>query len=284
MMDQQSSRSTSSEAMDTQPPGQRDERNQQDAGGRHEEEHLQESQYAYPYHYIPEYGDKSFSQTQHWEWGFRYLGGMKVVMDQLASLSFESLVDIGCGDGRFLREFCRQYSDKETLGIDYSAQAIRLANAMNPEISYECRDIRSDALERSFEVATLIEVLEHIPPSDVHGFLKAVSEMLHPGGYLILTVPHTNKPVQPKHFRHYDESLLRECLSPHFEDLSFIPFDSHNRLLGLLQRLMGGAGNHFVITNPYVNHLFFETYCRYFLYNVDESTCGRIAVTACVPG
>ena len=251
---------------------------------RSEEERRQESQYAYPYHYIPEHGGKSFSQTQHWEWGFRYLGGMKVVMDELSSLSFESLVDIGCGDGRFLREFCRQHPGKETLGVDYSDRAIRLASAMNPKIPYECRDIRSDPMDRSFDVATLIEVLEHIPPSDVSEFLESVSEMLCPGGHLVLTVPHTNKPVQPKHFRHYDKSLLQKCLAPHFEDLSFILFDSHSRLLGLLKRLIGGSGDHFVITNPYINHFFFQMYCRYFLYRVDESTCGRIAVTARVPG
>jgi len=266
--------------MKTQPFHQRDKENQQDHEGQHEEEHRQESQYAYPYHYIPEYGDKSFTQTQHWKWGFRYLGGIKVVMDELNTLSFNSLVDVGCGDGRFLREFCRQHPGKETLGIDYSARAIRLAEAMNPDISYECRDIRNDPQDQFFEVATLIEVLEHIPPSDVPEFLEAVSEMLCPGGYLILTVPHTNKSVQPKHFRHYDEALLREVLSPHFKDLSFIPFDNHSRLLGFLQRLMGGSGEHFIITNRYANHLFFQAYCNYFLYNVGKSNCGRIAATA----
>lgn len=247
------------------------------------EDRLQENQYAFPYHYIPELGECHFSQTQHWAWGYRYMGGVKVVMDTLSSVSFESLVDVGCGDGRFLRELHRQDPDKDVLGIDYSARAIRMANAMNPEIPYECCEISNNPPDRRFDVATLIEVLEHIPPDKVPEFLYSVSGMLYPGGYLILTVPHTNSSLQPKHFQHFDEALLRKYLSPHFEDLSFLHFDERSRILGLLQRLLGGAGKHFVVTNSVVNHLFFKVYRRYFLYSADESTCGRIAAVARVP-
>ncbi len=45
-----------------------------------------------------------FSQLRHWSWGYRYLGRLQVVFDLLDGLEFDSLLDVGCGDGRFLRE------------------------------------------------------------------------------------------------------------------------------------------------------------------------------------
>ncbi len=60
----------------------------------------QEEQYTYPYHHIPSWEANSFAQNQYWSWGFRYLGGLKVVMDALEGIDFKSIIDIGCGDGR----------------------------------------------------------------------------------------------------------------------------------------------------------------------------------------
>ncbi|MBC8252913.1 MAG: anion permease, partial [Ardenticatenia bacterium] len=81
---------------------------------------LQDREYAYPYHYIPTWENGQFSQVQYWSWGYRYLGGIQVVLDQLRKLSFETLVDIGCGDGRFLREAKARFPEARMLGVDYS--------------------------------------------------------------------------------------------------------------------------------------------------------------------
>ena len=91
------------------------------------QQEIQEAEYGYPYHHIPQWTNGFFSQTHHWSWGFRYLGGMQVVMDLLEQEEFGSLVDIGCGDGRFLCEIARQYPNKHIAGVDYSERAIRLA-------------------------------------------------------------------------------------------------------------------------------------------------------------
>jgi 2-polyprenyl-3-methyl-5-hydroxy-6-metoxy-1,4-benzoquinol methylase len=244
-----------------------------------EEQNIQEAQYSYPYHYIPNWGDNAFSQTQHWSWGFRYLGGMKVVLDQLSEISFDSLVDVGCGDGRFLREVKKRHPAKEVLGIDYSERAINLAQAMNPNLRYERRDIITKPLNRTFDVATLIEVVEHIRPDQVQQFIRQVHAALRPGGRLVLTVPHVNMPVQDKHFQHFDSEALRNLLTPLFEELKFIPFDSRSKLLKVAQLFMGGQGNHFVLTNTMLSRAFLRMYFDKFLYEVTESDCGRIAVT-----
>ena len=241
-----------------------------------EEQTIQEAQYSYPYHYIPEWQNGNFSQTQHWSWGFRYLGGMKVVLDKLEDLSFNSLVDIGCGDGRFLREIGERYPKKEVLGIDYSERAINLAQAMNPDLVFEKQNIIQEPLSQSFDVATLIEVIEHIPPEQLNEFVLSVKSVVSPGGYLIVTVPHKNKSVKEKHYQHFGVDSLKKVLYPHFDKVKVEPFDSLSRFLRIMSLFMGGRGDNFVITNSAINKKFFDLYLKNFLYGVKEKNCGRL--------
>ncbi|WP_263834159.1 class I SAM-dependent methyltransferase [Salinibacter sp.] len=203
---------------------------------------------------------------------------MKVVFDELSDFSFESLIDIGCGDGRFLREMRKQYPNKEILGVDYSQRAIELARAMNPTLAFETRNIIEEPVDRTFDIATLIEVLEHIPPAQMKQFIEQVYAVLQPQGHIILTVPHVNKSVSDKHYQHFDTEKLRRVLDPYFQNLKFVPFDSHSKALSLMQIFLGGKGNHFVVTNSFLNKKFIDIYFSNFLYGVNEDKCGRIAV------
>jgi len=242
-----------------------------------EEQRKQEVQYEFPYHYIPTLKDGQFSQTRHWSWGYRYLGGFRVVLDRLTDLEFDSLVDIGCGDGRFLRELDSEYPDVETFGVDYSERAIDFARAMNPELTYECRDIVEDGLERTYDVATLIEVLEHIPPQELPEFVEATVDVVADDGTVVLTVPHENKVPRDKHYQHFDREQLTDILSDHFERLEFVHFDNvRSKPLTALQRLLGGRGAHYLITNSTIQSLFWRLYTTRYLYTSEER-CGRIA-------
>jgi len=121
---------------------------------------IQDSQYSYPYHYIPTLGDNVFSQVQYWSWGFRYMGGLQIVIDQLKDRQFESLVDVGCGDGRLLKELTLLYPEKRLLGVDYSQRAILLAQALNPSLDYDVVDIIENPLLERFDVVTLVTLLQ----------------------------------------------------------------------------------------------------------------------------
>ncbi len=92
-----------------------------------DEQQIQEAQYDYTYHYIPHVKNGQFSQSQYWSWGMHYLGGIQLVLEQINSYSFDSLIDVGCGDGRFLRELATEYPSVDTLGIDYSERSIAMA-------------------------------------------------------------------------------------------------------------------------------------------------------------
>lgn len=243
----------------------------------------QEAEYAFPYHYIPGVKGAKFSSIRQWRWGFRYLGGMQLVLDQLEKISFSSIVDIGCGDGRFLREIAQTYPGKQLLGVDASERAIRLAQALNPELDYRASDIVQNPLAATFDVATLIEVIEHIPPAALPDFLGAVAKAIQPGGHLVLTVPHRNKPLIPKHYQHFTGAQLRALLAPHFEVIHVFPFDVRVRwrpLLWFIEKLLGGKGRWFLFTNARIQYQFYRLYLRRYLYAGSENDCARIAVVA----
>jgi len=238
----------------------------------------QEEQYEYPYHYVPTV-DEGFSQTQHWSWGYRYLGGIQVVLNELDDLAFDSLIDIGCGDGRFLREVNRmpKYADKRLLGIDYSSNAVDIANAMNPDIEYRALNILEDDIGETFDVATLIEVLEHIDPAELPKFVDEVTRLITGGGTMVLTVPHENKSLNEKHYQHFSRDDLAELLEERFQSVQYIPFDEDSKLLTVVHLLLGGSGKNVVVTNERLNEWFFRIYLRRYLYAPDESYCNRIA-------
>lgn len=240
----------------------------------------QEDEYAFPYHYLPAIKGHKFSTTRHWDWGFRYLGGMQLALDQLADACFDSLIDIGCGDGRFLREVANRYPDRRLLGVDASAHAVRLAQAFNPDLEYRAADIVTDSVPGIFEAATLIEVIEHLQPAALPAFIGAVASTLTVGGRLVLTVPHRNKPLIEKHYQHFTGEQLRRLLEPYFSDIRLIPFDVPARrspLMWLIERVLGAKGRWFLFTHPRGLFLFYRLYLKHGLYAKSESRCERIA-------
>lgn len=247
---------------------------------------IQEEQYALPYHYLPQINDGDFRQHDYWSWGFRYLGGLHVARTLCDEEDYASLLDLGCGDGRFLSELAKQ-PDKELrlMGVDYSERAISIAKALNPTIDYRHANIISDDVDtEAFDVLTLVEVIEHIPPDELEIFVERAIEKLKPGGRLVLTVPHRNSPTNPKHFQHFDSGMLRELLEGRLEDLKLVPFDFFSRFLDIWFRLLGRTGKYFLVTWQPLLNAFYRYYINNCLLGGDESRCRRIACVGRKPG
>jgi SAM-dependent methyltransferase len=241
---------------------------------------LQEEQYRIPYHYLPVEGPEGFSQVHYWSWGYRYLGRLRIVMEWLEHLEFESLVDIGCGDGRFLQELSLRFPGKSLLGVDCSVTAIEWAKRMNPGLTFEIRDILAEPLPAVYGAVTLLEVIEHVPPGQLEDFLKAALAAVRPGGYLILTVPHTNMPLDPKHYQHFNPQKLDRLLEGAVDSRQYLLFDGRRWPIKLLLTLMGGSGRHFIITSRWITNLLYNSYQTWCLHDSHPRRCQRMACLA----
>ncbi len=170
---------------------------------------LQDKHYEFPYHYIPYFDQHGVGvKTRVLGWGLEYLCYIKHIQELAYSLQPQSVLDVGCGDGRFLGMLGSRVPRR--AGVDLSEQAIRFAKAFNPDVVFHVIDVAD--LEETFDLVVAIEVLEHIPDEQITNFLNALVNRTREGGHIIISVPTIVKPVLGKHYRHYDLDLLRNQL------------------------------------------------------------------------
>jgi SAM-dependent methyltransferase len=105
----------------------------------------------------------------------------------LQSRHVESILEFGCGDGKFLDYGSR--IAKESVGFDFNSEAV--AQARNRGLNvYE----QWDGLPfRQYQAVVTFQTLEHLPdPGDV---IRQLVERVKPGGYLIVAVPNEDGPL-----------------------------------------------------------------------------------------
>jgi SAM-dependent methyltransferase len=240
------------------------------------EQAIQEEEYSFPYHYIPTFEHGNFSQVRKLSWGYEYLSYLRFILSQLERFEFDSLLDVGCGEGRFLCEAAKRFKDKNLTGVDFSARAVEYARLLNPHVKFTRGDITDETLfAERFDVITLIETLEHVPPVQLPGFVKGLRALLKSDGRLILSVPSRNLNLVRKHYQHFSRDSLRASLAPRFE------ISEHyflNRISGwdrLLRALL--VNRYFILNEPRLLNAIYRRYEKRLL-PASESDCKRICV------
>jgi 2-polyprenyl-3-methyl-5-hydroxy-6-metoxy-1,4-benzoquinol methylase len=234
---------------------------------------VQEEEYAFPYHYLPRAERGEFRWWPYWSWGFRYLAGIELVLEEISARGVGSLVDVGCGDGRFLREAASRFPSLHLLGIDYSERAIRLAQALNPGLEYRTIDVTGGSAIGTFDVVTLIEVLEHIPPARVAFFVDGLRRLMHAQSTLIVTVPHRNQAPIAKHYQHFDATSLKLAFGERFRLERLFFFDRRSAAVTLCERLL--FNRYFIIRHQRLLNYLYRRYRAKYL-RCAEKDCDRM--------
>lgn len=242
----------------------------------------QEDEYAFPYHYLTQFPPDSFRQHVVDAWGINYASTIEFLLSRILVREPTSVIDIGCGDGRLTRELSCRTDAVRICGVDYSSRAISLAKAMNqdiPRIDFRQMDICGETDLGSFDTAVLMEVFEHVPPVEADAFVRGVRRLLRPQGRLYLTVPHTNKPVEYKHFRHFTVDSLIASFRSEFDIIQVMPFERRG---GIRRRLLNMLlYNRYVILNDHrMLDLAYRWYMKNLFFCVSESECQRIYLEA----
>jgi 2-polyprenyl-3-methyl-5-hydroxy-6-metoxy-1,4-benzoquinol methylase len=240
---------------------------------------IQEGQYYLPYHYIPRRLDGQIVYAARVDWAAEYLKSIELVAAVIARTRAGRILDIGCGDGRLINELAGRFRDRSFTGVDYSQRAIALAELYREydNVRFISGNLSNSGLLRtdSYDLVTLIEVLEHIPMQEAEDFVRRVFSMVRCGGMLLVTVPHANKPLQRKHFQHFTGESLRRTLIGATSaldsalDMQFL--DRRERGLSWLRAKL--AKNRFFTLEPLFQA---ELRRRSALEFVDETQCGRI--------
>jgi ubiquinone/menaquinone biosynthesis C-methylase UbiE len=133
-----------------------------------------------------------------------------LVLGFLRGIEFDSLLDVGSGRGAFLWPFLDEFPDKETHVVDLLPQRVALHRAVAAGGTFNLHvhegDVRSLTLpDKSVDVVTLLEVLEHIP--DVAGAVRNAVRMAR--RHVVVTVP-SQKDDNPEHIHLLSKERLRE--------------------------------------------------------------------------
>jgi malonyl-CoA O-methyltransferase len=133
----------------------------------------------------------------------------------LPELNDKSVLDLGCGTGKFCR--LAEHQGAHTIhGIDLSPEMIAKCKELPGRSTFECDDVSSVKLTATFDVVICSLVLGHI--EHLRPTLIKITNAVKPGGMLILTDFHpfltlsnsrrtfvdlsTGKQFEVKHYLH----------------------------------------------------------------------------------
>ncbi len=140
-----------------------------------------------------------------------------------------SLLDVGCGEGVLVHEWATQLGDKRVVGIDLEEPSIQAGWAERQAPNLEYRIMKAEDLpfaDAEFDMATAIEVLEHVPdPAHTVAEMARVAK-----SHLLVSVP--REPLwrglnlargaylkelgnTPGHVNHWSKRSFVELLSRH---------------------------------------------------------------------
>lgn len=245
------------------------------------EQTRQEEEYSFPYHYIAQFEGDRFKPFFFDSWAINYASTIEFLLQRISLTEKNRIVDVGCGDGRFSRELSLAFKGSTVVGMDYSSRAIDLATAINSHnhnLFFQSIDITQKHNICSFDAAVLMEVLEHIPITECEVFIKSAHQLLKKGGVLFLTVPHENKPLEYKHFQHFNVESLSSYLLPYFHIVDVVPFEKISWLRGMVLSVL--CNRFFILNNPHLLFLVYRFYKKYLFFCKSEKECQRIFVKA----
>ncbi|MGO9198157.1 MAG: class I SAM-dependent methyltransferase [Acidimicrobiales bacterium] len=131
------------------------------------------------------------------------------------------VLDLGCWTGGFLRQLDRQVGCGEIWGVDLDGPWLDVARQAVPSGTFApitgLLELRK-AVEGDFDFVFFLETIEHLPRGSEGRTLRAIAEVIRPGGSLVLSTPYAGPltPLDPAWaligHRHYRVPTLRSLL------------------------------------------------------------------------
>ena len=130
--------------------------------------------------------DEAWDQWDHMKiYGPTARHTRRLLFKLLDGLSFDSVLDAGCGTGILLQKIHERFPGVQSTGAEYSPHGLDIAQKRLPETSFYVLDLAREKLAGKFDLVTCIDVLEHI--EDDRSALKNLLAMT--AKYMVISVP-----------------------------------------------------------------------------------------------
>jgi 2-polyprenyl-3-methyl-5-hydroxy-6-metoxy-1,4-benzoquinol methylase len=119
----------------------------------------------------------------------RLMRGFEGALDELFALAApRSVLDVGCGEGVLVQRWAERLGGGRVVGVDLEEESIQAGWAEHAAANLEYRVVATGALpfaENEFDLASAIEVLEHVPDPE-----RSLAEMARCArSHLLVSVP-----------------------------------------------------------------------------------------------
>jgi 3' terminal RNA ribose 2'-O-methyltransferase Hen1 len=144
---------------------------------------------------------------------------LTVVVEALKETGATRVLDLGCGEGRLIRELLKERQFELIVGLDVSYRVLEMAHdRLRPDRMPERQRERVQLLHgaltyrderlQGFAAAAVVEVIEHLDPPRLAAFERALFECARPGT-VVVTTPNAEYNVRwpslpAGNFRHRD--------------------------------------------------------------------------------
>lgn len=127
----------------------------------------------------------SFSATRQ-----KLQPGVQRILDSIGKN--DSVLDIGCGNGLFLRTLAQRGHQSALLGVDFSLPMLREAGSADgvafQEVELSVLRYQLSMESGKWDVVTMFATLHHIPSNEIRlDILRTVKKLLKPNGKFILS-------------------------------------------------------------------------------------------------
>ena len=172
----------------------------------------------------------------------------KLILSAISRMpgKIDLLVDVGSGQGDFLRRAASSNVARQLVGFELSRTGVVISQAKVPEATFIHADLLNPPQELNeysgrADVAVCSEVIEHV--DDPARFLQSLRNYLKPGGWLIVTVPGGPMSAFDHHIghrKHFDPGSIATVLklaqfSVESIQLAGFPFFNLYRLIVILR-------------------------------------------------
>lgn len=115
---------------------------------------------------------------------------LEVASSYITKINPNKVLDLGCGDGTFIKKIKKKFPEIEVCGVDPNPNVIILNNIFKEKIFRRGNIFSLSLHKNNFDVIVCLDVLEHI--KDLFKGIEYIKGFIKKNGYLIISEPTEN--------------------------------------------------------------------------------------------